>query len=176
MSYITLNKENKKKHRYDKIIRPEGRDIHSIEEIVRKIYDSLKKEEKYFIEDAEQSIMVLSHTIMVDGEEGRVNPYATLIKNSESNARSEHRDTFRVIWEAFKAEKQALYNKYNSYMFRRGYKSTQYFFENATLSQDGSLWTADLELPKAPFGKISYETLSIEYDFSGNYITEAFMQ
>lgn len=160
---------NKKK--FNRIIRPKGRERSEIEKIVRSAYESLPTEDKGFFDDAEQYIQKLTQTIMAEGDEGSVNPYATFKEVAKFNKRQGYYGTKKMIFSAFREQKPQLYNKYNSYMFRRGYKSTQYFYDNADVSRSkGSVWVAKVELPEASIGKVSYTNLVIAFDFSGKGI------
>ena len=165
---------NKKK--FNRIIRPKGRERSEIEKIVRNAYESLPTEDKGFFDDAEQYIQKLTQTIIAEGEQGRVNPYATFKEVARFAQRQGYYGTKKMIFSAFREQKQQLYNRYNSYMFRRGYKSTQYFYDNADASQSkGSIWEVEVELPEAPSGRISYTSLYIEFDFSSGKILNAIM-
>lgn len=175
MRSMQLNKRTKKS-KYDKILRPEGRTVEAIEQKIWKIYESFNTKEKSFIEDASQAIKVLAHTIFNEGEEGKINPYGVLQEHIIDTANRNYRGTLEMIFSEFRNQRQQLYNRYNSYMFRRGEKGTQYFYQNAELEQGvGSVWEISVELPEAPIGKVSYTNLYIEFDFSGGTITEAIM-
>ena len=51
----------------------------TIEYIVRRSFEALPKNLKAYIENPEQAIRVITHTIIADGKSGKMNPYVSLL-------------------------------------------------------------------------------------------------
>lgn len=166
---------DEEKKRLYKIVRPRGKSFEELEEEVKKIYMTIPKKERSFIGDATAEIKgIVSSIIAYESEGKRVRPKNVFYDIIRERKRSGYYGTKQVIFTAFREQKPSLFAKYNSYMFRRGEKSTQYFYENADLVQKSAMiWEAILELPQG--GRVPYETLTIGYDFSSQIITGATM-
>lgn len=69
--------------------------------------------------------------------------------------------TLRQIYSRFRNEEPSVYSVYNSYLYRRGLSSANYFYDNATYAVHGSVIEVSVTLPR---GK--YSLLQIEFDYS----------
>ena len=78
-------------------------------------------------------------------------------------------NTKEYIYKRFRQEVPDVYSKYNSYVYRLGFSSAQYFKEKAELSQEGSIVNVKVKLPEKESGAV-YDYLYINFDFSGDYI------
>lgn len=168
MKSIRLSDLKKRKDAYFKnigIITPKGRTKKQIEYIVNRSYESLSKRAKQYIEDREQIVNIITNAIISGGEGGQMNPYKAMQSYARQRERSQGGGTLRDIYSRFRQEDPSLYSKYNSYIYRLGYSSANYFYENAQLDQEGSTIVATLELPKKTQGVV-YNELVITFDYS----------
>lgn len=172
MKNTPLSELRKKQNAYFRkigIVKPGRRKKSTIEYIVERTYEALPKRLKEYIDDKDQIISVITNTIIQSGNAGQMNPYEALKQFAQYRQKKSGDNTKAYIYRRFKEEATSVYNKYNTYVYRLGYSSARYFMENATISQEGSLITATLELPPKTSG-IAYEELYIEYDFSGQFL------
>ena len=151
------------------IVRGDGRRKKSIEYIVQKSYEALPKNIKKYIEDAEQVKDNLYNTIMASGKSGEVEPYNALKQYAMDRKKRSGDNTKEYIYKRFRQEVSGVYSKYNSYVYRLGFSSAQYFKEKAELSQDGSIVNVKVKLPEKTSGA-AYDYLYVNFDFSGDYI------
>lgn len=70
--------------------------------------------------------------------------------------------TLRGIFKRFREETPWTYSKYNSYVYRKGFSSANYFYENSSYKVSGSVIIVTTPLPRG-----NYSELEIEYDYSG---------
>lgn len=171
MRNMRLSEIRRKKDTYFKkigILTPRGRRKSSIEYIVARSYEALPKKYKSFIESPDQIIKVLTNMIVQSGEKGQINPYKALLENAKYKYRSSYAGTKEDIYKRFRQEYSDVYNHYNTYVYRLGFSASNYFYTNVKLSQEGSIVTATLQLPKKTTG-IVYNELYIEMDYSGDY-------
>lgn len=166
---MRLSDLKKRKDAYFKkigIVTPKGRTKKQIEYIVSRSYESLSKKAKQYIEDREQIIKVITNAIIAGGEVGQMNPYKAMQSYARQRERHAGGGTARDIFRRFREEDPSLYSKYNSYMYRLGFSSANYFYENVSIDQEGSTIVATLELPNKTQGVI-YNELVITFDYSG---------
>lgn len=171
MRNMQLDKLKRHSDKYFKtkigIVKPDKFTRREIRYITKRSYQALTKEQKKYIENPSQIIENIVNQIVVSGEVGKINPFNALKQYSqqrqrETNPRIEFaKETFAM----FRQEYPSLYAKYNSYMYRLGYSSANYFYENAEWNARGSVVTATLELPTKLSGVV-YETLEITRDAS----------
>jgi hypothetical protein len=182
MKNMQLNKLVKRSDKYFKklgVVTPEGKNKKTIEYIVRRSYEALPKRLKEFIENPERNIKVLTNTIIQAGRGGELKPYQAFVELAKNKQRSSYYGTKRDIFREFRVQEPALYAKYNSYMFRRGYSSTKYWFDNVGITLDGKIARTICELPsldlkpKKTAGRPRgfYSALEIQYDLSTGRIT-----
>lgn len=135
--------------------------------ITNRSYEALTKSEKKFIDNKEQIIETIVNQIMVAGEVADFNPYTMLKQFSEQQqmAKYPRLEFAKNVFRMFREYYNALYAKYNSYMYRLGYSGANYFYDNAKWSSIGSVVTATLILPEKFTGKV-YTTLEITVDAS----------
>lgn len=172
MKNTPLSELRKKQNAYFRkigILKPGRRRKRTIEYIVERTYEALPKKLKEYIDDRNQIVSVITNTIIQSGNAGQMNPYEALKQYAQYRQKKSGDNSKAYIYKRFREEATSVYNKYNSYVYRLGYSSARYFMENATISQEGSVITATLELPAKASG-IVYEELHIEYDFSGQYL------
>lgn len=138
----------------------------SLEERVRRAYKKLPKtlKELETPEDKEatiQSVIGLFETDLAKGK--KVRPYTVLYKNLKD--RAPDINTRRKIFTAFRLNETQVFHKYNSYMFRLGLRSTQYFMQNAEVEKktgDDSEDVRFIATLKLPLGKKEkYDKLEI---------------
>lgn len=151
------------------IVRGDGRRKKSIEYIAQKSYEALPKNLKKYIEDAEQIKTNVYNTIMASGKSGEVEPYNALKRYAMDRKKRSGDNTKEYIYKRFRQEVPNVYSKYNSYVYRLGFSSAQYFKEKAELSQEGSIVNVKVKLPEKTSGVV-YDYLYIYFDFSGDYI------
>ena len=151
------------------IVQGDKRRSKSIKYIVERSYDALPKGLKEYIEDAEQIRAKVYNLIMAEGKSGEVEPYNALKQYAMDRKKRSGDNTKEYIYKRFRQEVPKVYSKYNSYVYRLGFSSAQYFKEKAELSQEGSIVHVEVELPKKESGVV-YNYLYINYDFSSDYI------
>ena len=137
----------------------------SLEERIRNAYERLPKYLKRLETPEEKEITIQSTLGLYErGIAKKSKPFNILRANL--SGRDMRRETKREIFRRFRTEDTSLFFKYNSYMFRIGLKSTEYFMRNAETEvrnpHDDSkraIMTATLKLPSGK--KISYSKLKI---------------
>lgn len=166
------------------VVTPQGRSKGTIEYIVRRSFAALPTRARDYLEkdpqDAERMIRIATNTIMQAGESGKYDPYQAFLKVANKHLKSEYDGTKEEIYRAFRTQRSSLYAKYNSYMYRKGYSSRNYWFDNVELRQEGSTVFTSCDLPLLEVGKPDkrrsfYSGLEIVYDFSSGAIEEAIM-
>lgn len=150
-------------------VQGDGRRKKSIEYIVQKSYEALPKNLKKYVEDPEQAKSAVYNSIMTSGGAGEIDPYNALKQYATYRKKKSGDNTKEYIYKRFREEKPDVYSKYNSYVYRLGFSSAQYFKDNVTLEQDGSIVTVTTPLPPKSRG-VTYSQLVISFDFSGDYI------
>lgn len=151
------------------VVQGDGRRKKAIEYIVQKSYEALPKDLKKYVEDPEQAKSAVYNIIMTSGGAGEIDPYNALKQYATHRKKKSGDNTKEYIYKRFREEKSDVYSKYNSYVYRMGFSSAQWFKDNATLEQDGSIVTATTPLPPKSRG-VTYSQLVISFDFSGDYI------
>ena len=172
MKNTPLSELRKKQSRYFQnigIVQGDKRRSKSIKYIIERSYDALPKDLKGYIEDAEQIRTKVYDLIMASGKSGEIEPYNALRQYAMDRKRRSGNNTKEYIYKRFRQEVSDVYSKYNSYVYRLGFSSAQYFKEKAELSQEGSIVHVEVELPKKESGVV-YNYLYINYDFSSDYI------
>lgn len=151
------------------IVRGDGRRKKSIEYIVQKSYEALPKNLKKYVEDPEQVKTSVYDSIMASGSAGEIEPYNAIKQYAMDRKKKSGDNTKEYIYKWFREEKPDVYSKYNSYVYRLGFSSAQWFKDNAKLEQDGSIVMITTPLPPKSRG-VTYSQLVISFDFSGDYI------
>lgn len=141
----------------------------SIKYIVQKSYEALPKNLKKYVEDPEQIKSSVYNIIMASGGYGVLDPYKALKQYAMYRKKKSGDNTKEYIYKRFREEKPDVYSKYNSYVYRLGFSSAQYFKDNAKLERDGSIVTVTTPLPPKSRG-VTYSQLVISFDFSDDYI------
>lgn len=173
MRSMRLSKLKKRSTNFFKnigIVTPRDFSRKQIEYIVNRSFEALPQRAKKFIENRQQISEVVVNLIMVAGKEGKVNPYEALKQYAEQRKvqKFPRLEFAKMVFKRFREEYPSLYAKYNSYMYRLGYSSANYFYENSEWDNNGSIVTATLELPIKTTG-IVYNTLTITIDASGTF-------
>lgn len=152
------------------VITPKDFSRKQIEYIVNRSYEALPKRAKKYIESREQISEVVVNLIMTGGEDGKVDAYQALKQYAEQRKvqKFPRLEFAKMVFKRFRQEYSSLYAKYNSYMYRQGYSSANYFYENAEWDSQGSIVTAILDLPPKSYGVV-YTTLTITIDASGTF-------
>ena len=172
MKNTPLSELRKKQSRYFQnigIVQGDKRRSKSIKYIIERSYDALPKDLKGYIEDAEQIKANVYNLIMASGKSGEIEPYNALKQYAMDRKRRSGNNTKEYIYKRFREEKPDVYSKYNSYVYRLGFSSAQYFKDNTKLEQDGSIVIVTTPLPPKSRG-VTYSQLVISFDFSGDYI------
>lgn len=151
------------------IVRGDGRRKKAIEYIVQKSYEALSKNLKKYVEDPEQTKISVYNSIMASGSGGEIEPYNAIKQYAMDRKKKSGDNTKEYIYKRFREEKSNVYSKYNSYVYRLGFSSAQYFKDNAKLEQDGSIVIVTTPLPPKSRG-VTYSQLIILFDFSDDYI------
>lgn len=91
--------------------------------------------------------------------------YNMLKSSATSLKRLERVGTKEMFFKMFREMYPSLYAKYNSFMYRQGYSSARYFYENAEIIWEDKKWRyAYLELP---YGK-RYKMLELSLNITDN--------
>ena len=151
------------------IVRGDERNKESIEYIVQKSYEALPKNLKKYVEDPEQTKTSVYNQIMASGSDGEIEPYNAIKQYAMDRKKKSGDNTKEYIYKRFREEKPDVYSKYNSYVYRLGFSSAQWFKDNVKLEQDRSIIIATTPLPPKSLG-VTYSQLVILFDFSGDYI------
>lgn len=151
------------------IVQGDGRRKKAIEYIVQKSYEALPKDLKKYVEDPEQAKSAVYNSIMTSGGVGEIDPYNALKQYATYRKKKSGDNTKEYIYKRFREEKPDVYSKYNSYVYRLGFSSAQYFKDTAKLEQDGSIVMVTTPLPPKSRG-VTYSQLVISFDFSGEYM------
>lgn len=164
-----LRKKSLQYFRKAGIVQGDGRRKKAIEYIVQKSYEALPKNLKKYVEDPEQVKTSVYNSIMASGGAGEIEPYNALKQYATDRKKKSGDNTKEYIYKRFREEKPDVYSKYNSYVYRLGFSSAQYFKDTAKLEQDGSIVMVTTPLPPKSRG-VTYSQLVISFDFSGDYI------
>lgn len=164
-----LKKRSDKYFRNLGIITPGRKKEKTIRYIIDRIFDAVPKKVKQYIEDPEQLKKVLTHTVIVGGKYGKIDPYKAILEFAKHQRKASGDETLDYIWKRFKQENPQTYNHYNTYVYRLGYSAKNWFMENAEITVNGSNSTCSVKLPTKTTGMVYYE-LYIEYDFSGGIL------
>lgn len=171
MKNMRFNKLKKHSNQYFKkkigFVSPSEYTQNELRYIISRSYDALTKFDKRFIGNRRQILEVVMNQILVAGDVAKFNAYDMLKSYSEQQrtAKYPRLDFAKRVFKQFRQEYPSLYSKYNSYIYRLGYSSANYFYDNAEWSASGSIVTATLELPFKEEGTI-YSKLEIIVDAS----------
>lgn len=162
---------------------PSLKKIRNIKDVRKYVERRLNKlpawRRKYIYETKAQKEYVLRNMVWQVEDAIRtgknVNVYNAFMQQSSQGVRAHREGTLRDVFKSFKREESILYNKYNSYMYRAGYKATEYFYnpDNSTINDEGYFTTIQLELPSGK--RESYTFLNITIDWRENEIVNADM-
>lgn len=158
----------------------------TLEQRVRRAYNRLPKFLKELETKEEKKQTIRSLTAMwrlgyfVDKKTGKSEKIGNVIRRSLKKRQPRRTETKRDLFRRFRMEDSSTFARYNSYMFRHGFKSTEYYMQNAKIDYVGrnkasSLVQATLELPEDFAGiarirtqKVKYTQLTLTYDYSGD--------
>lgn len=164
--------ERKAKAKYFKNVMfdkaPSTAKIDVVRRIVEGAIESLPQEMREYVEeDKANTIERTVHMIMGERYEDTdkvLHPYAMLRAQALSGLkrRDEYFGTKRELWKFFIGETPDVYNRYRTYMYRKGENPRAYFFKNVNIEATARYTDAYLELPL--FGK--YESLTMRIDQS----------
>ena len=136
--------------------------------VVRQYY-RLSKEYRQYTKGEEIPIWRMTANAIKMGynitDEGAKSAYDIMKESIRYPYRRTKRGSLREYFSQFRNEKPDVYAKYNSYMYRQGFSSANYFYEKAKIETNGSIITITLELPTKTKG-ISYDALVITKDYS----------
>lgn len=156
------------------------RKTYTLEQKIENALNRLPKWRRKYIYENEKQKQFIIEKMLYSVKEAqsvgkKINIYKAFFQQSSSGIRPRREGTLREIFKAFKTQEQALYNKYNSYMFRAGYPAASYFYnlDNSQIDDQGYITAIQLELP--PGKDITYTTLIIEYHWGESEIVSAEM-
>ena len=140
------------------------------EYIAKRSYEALPKRWKEYVskDDEKRFIKMIAHALPYSGEKG-INIFDAMKQAVREPYKRIYTSQKRELWNNFRVLESAVYNHFNTYMYRLGYSASKYWFENVEFSnKGGSVVTATLYLPQKA-GK-SYTVLEMLYDYSGTYL------
>ena len=158
----------------------------TLEQRVKRAYNRLPKflKELETKEEKKQTIKALSNMFktgyFTDRKTGKTAKISSILRSSLEKRQPRRTETKRDLFRRFRMEDPSTFARYNSYMFRHGFKSTEYYMQNATIEYVGrnkasSLVQATLNLPEDFAGiarirtqKVKYTQLTLTYDYSGD--------
>lgn len=153
---------------------------YTIEQRIENALNKLPKwRRKYIYENEKQKQFVIERMVfsVMDAQDKgeRVNIYKAFYQQTNAETRPKREGTLRDAFKAFKTQRNKLYEKYASYMYRAGYSAANYFYDidNTQIFDNGYLTVIIVELP--PGKGISYTSLSIEINWDGRKIENATM-
>lgn len=136
--------------------------------VVRQYY-KLSKEYRQYTKGEELSIWRMTANAIKMGynitDDGAKSAYDIMKESIRYPYRRTKRGSLREYFSQFRNEKPDIYAKYNSYMYRQGFSSANYFYENAKIETNGSIITITLELPTRAKA-VPYQMLTITKDYS----------
>lgn len=132
--------------------------------VVRQYY-KLSREERAIARGEEISLWrATSYSIKIgyniDRDGRKRSAYEMMKESIKTPYKHSKRGTLREYFAEFRDKRPDLYAKYNSYMYRLGFSSANYFYDNAKVESEGGEIVMTLELPKK-IGGIVYETLTL---------------
>lgn len=127
-----------------------------IEARVRKAYESLPQWAKDVLgEDTELTLKNTMHSIQFglnrDPNTGeRYSPKTILLNRAKDTRKFSNGGTKRKVFKMFREQQPAIYSRLNSYMYRRGYSFSSYFYQNATIKREKGdyIIISNLEIPQ----------------------------
>lgn len=159
----------------NKKTRKKTRKSHSIKERVKRAFYRIPAWQRKYLADTKESIdrIISQMTRQVElakERKQRINIQKAFSSTAQTLSRHSGEGTRRFLYKILKSEWTSVYNHYNTYVYNLGYSSADYFYDpnNSNLTQESSYIVINLKLPNKPRG-VSYDTLSIEYDFSQEY-------
>lgn len=170
-----LKKKRNKYFRELGVVKKGRKSRKTIEYIVERSYEALPKKYKDFVDEPEHTIKIITNIILMEGDNVKMNPYQALLSTATTHRRHAGQGTRDLVYKRFKDEATDVYNKYNTYVYRLGYSSRNWFYDNFELSQEtDSRAVVTIELPFKAKGLV-YEILSIYFDWSDVTYFEAEM-
>ncbi|MEG2914917.1 MAG: hypothetical protein RR839_00560 [Oscillospiraceae bacterium] len=148
----------------------------NIRKIVERAYNALPKALKAYESNKTARINNAIHTIIASGTMGNFKPKTAFRQSLEAERKMTGYGTKKLLYTEFRTGMFSnVYNAYNTYVYRLGFSSAKYFYDNAEISQSGSVIEATVKLPPKSNGT-SYDILYLEYNFSGDVgLTDAYM-
>lgn len=118
----------------------------SFEERVAKAYYKLPKYLRAFVSrrDRKQAIIATAAALskgdfdVIDKSTGKRPDISYVLYKGLKDRLPTNYETKQVMFRRFRLEEPALFAKYNSYMFRQGFRSTAYFMEHAEVTSVGT--------------------------------------
>lgn len=140
----------------------------NIRKIVERAYNTLPKSLKAYESNKTARINTAIHTIIASGTMGSFKPKTAFRQSLEAERKMTGYGTKKLLYTEFRTGMFSnVYNAYNTYVYRLGFSSAKYFFDNAEISQSGSIIEATVKLPPKTKGT-TYDILYLEYNFSGD--------
>lgn len=165
------NLDNKYFKKYGVIKINDNTDIRNLEYFVHRAYEALPKKERRFIEDEKRlSIQRTINLILADGENSKMNVYNSFIERINAVKKMKNVATAEFVFKLFKAQRRSLYNMYNTYVYRLGYSSAEWFIDNFDYAVDQKYILAHISLPLKPSGKV-YNDLYLKVNMSSSHRT-----
>ena len=132
----------------------------TLEQRVARMYERLPKKLKKLNTEEERRATILSTAAQwrrgyfKDPKTKKRSSIMQVLRTSLEKKEPRRIGTKRDLFRRFRTETPELFAKYNSYMFRHGYKSTEYYMQNAKVEYVGNnknrnnIIEARLELPE----------------------------
>lgn len=177
LRYASLKKRKKTFYKNLGTIRTDNKSIKTLRLIAQKSYDALPARIKKYVPEEYINYTANLSKYNMEGFDF----YKALYQSAASNPRYKWLGNRELVWGAFKSQRPDVYQRYLSYMRRRGIAGTQFWYDNVEFSGRGSVVDTSLDLNTntgydTDRAVVFYEELYICYNFSAGYIEEAYMQ
>ena len=160
--------DNKYFKKYGVVKMPENANYRNLEYFVHRVYESLPKKERRYIEPERRLVIRQTiNTVYVSGDKSEMNVYNSLIERINSVKKDKGVGTAEFVFKLFKEQRRSVYNKYNTYVYRLGHSSSEWFIDNFEYTVSGAMLYAHIELPIKLKGRKIYKELYIEALMSG---------
>lgn len=136
--------------------------------VIRQYY-KLSKEYRQYTKGEELAIWRSTAYAIKQGynetPDGKKSAFQIMKESIRYPYRRTKRGSLREYFSEFRNKRPDVYAKYNSYIYRLGQSSANYFYDNAEIKTEGSNIMITLDLPNKKSGVI-YQTLTIIKDYS----------
>lgn len=174
LRYTNLKKRKDNWYKNLGTIETKNKSTKTLEYIAKRSYEALPKRYKRYLDNPDFEIK--NAAMMAKYSSEGFDFYNAMLSKIERNPNFSWLKNRQKLWNEFRirAETKKVYERYMSYMYRRGINGTQYWYDNVEFTSISSSYVyTELKIPDAPGfeeGKknvVFYTALYIYYDYSG---------